>query len=106
MRLSSKYQEKTLSQKSDLSMSSAKKNIEFDNESNSIITEEESAFEDFSPRNRNKLEVGIEVMDKPPRKEEPTKMQKLKGNQNIAGNTTYRDTEKLEVNNVSKENGK
>lgn len=84
-----------------LSLSSAKHKIELDHESNSIITEEESAFEEnLSPKtgkkNRENLQENMEYLDSR-EQYEPVKMRAIKANQPIAGNSTYRDTEKLEV---------
>lgn len=82
-----------------LSISSAKQRREIDHESNSIITEEESAFEEnLSPKNNKKRDrlQEIELSDDQ-EQNEPLKMRAIKANQPIAGNSTYRDNEKLEV---------
>jgi len=92
--------EKTISQNSHFTMSSARKDAE--NESNSIISEEDSAFEDFSPKNALKGKKRIEQFafkeKKPnPDNEEPSKMKGIMANEVITSNRTYRNNEKLDI---------
>ena len=67
-------------------------------ESNSIITEEDSAFEDnLSPKaGKKKNMMELEDEDRGDN-DEPEKMRRIKANQDIRGNSTYRDNEKFEV---------
>ena len=69
-------------------------------ESNSIITEEDSAFEDnLSPKaGKKKLNVKQESREK--LDDWPEKMRGLKAHHDITGNATYRDNEKYEVDYV------
>ena len=78
---------------------SSKREVEY--ESNSIISEEDSAFEDFTPRNQRKNKKRIEQFElktiSKKESEEPAKIRGPMANEIITGNRTFRNNEKIDI---------